>query len=385
MIIYQLLSILLPTMLLFFPVQIDMRINFAIILFAVSLLPMAIENIYQDLRKKNPVTIFFILFLVSSLISTIFSIDQNRSIVQFFLYLSCFIIFVSIRSVFSTFKSKLLFVNCYLFITTALSLISLYHTLILHYVNRAREGVSFMWIYFGHNHLSALLIFAIPISLYLLKEYWHRKIINVLLLVHCYLLIITLFLTFSRASAISLVIACTFITFFLRLLPKQKNFILLPICFVLILVFSFITINAKQIGIRKPDFLNPARVVYWKTAIKNGVSHPLFGTGLDTFRHLSYKPPLHALKTDFAHNFFLQILSDTGVFGFLASIGLIGSLLWQSMKKLKAQNKKLKVEERYLFLALFVGLLASTLNTMVDFDWQISTVFLIFWIFAGLL
>ena len=377
--IYQIISILLLITLSFIPKQIDTRINYAIIGFAILTFPLFFKNVKEDIKSGNIATIFFILFLIACSFSTIFSIDQRRSIIQLLLYLSYFVIFTGIRSIFPTLRSKEILATYYILLTTTLSIISLYNTLILKYVNRATEGVSFMWIYYGHNHLSSLLIFALPMSLYFLKKYWSKKLGPVLLLI-TYFLLLSLFLTFSRASLISLIISGVFSIFFFRFIPKQK----IPFFFIIgsfILFMSFITIitiGAKQVGVTKPDVLSSARPIYWKTAIENGLSHKLFGTGLDTFRHLSYNTFSRVLKTDYAHNFFIQILSDTGIFGFLSSIGLIFSVLWQSLRKIGNWRAS-----PGLYVALWAGLLASTLNTMVDFDWQISTVFLIFWIFAG--
>jgi len=363
-----------------------MRINYAIIGFAILTFPLFFKNVKEDIKSGNITTIFFILFLIACSFSTIFSIDQDRSIPQLLLYYAYFIIFTSIRSIFPTLRSKEVLTFLFLLLTSILSVISLYHTLILKYVNRASEGVSFMWVYFGHNHLAALLIFALPLSVYFLKKYWHKKYAPVLLLT-AYFLLFTLFLTFSRASLISLISACAFIIFFFRFVPKQK----IPLFFIIGsfgLLLSFITPIAKQVGVTKPDVLSSARPVYWKTAIVNGLSHPITGTGLDTFRHLSYNTSSRVLKADYAHNFFLQILSDTGILGFLSSIGLIGSVLWKAARRVfEIRNLKFEIRnsQKALLLAFWVGLLASTLNTIVDFDWQLPTVFLVFWLFAGLL
>lgn len=378
---YQILTFLILFTSFFFPTQLDARINYIIIGFSILIFPLFFKNVKEDVKSGNKATIFFILFLVACSVSTIFSIDLDRSVPRLFLYYAYFITFTSIRSIFPTLLNKEILATYYLLLITILSIISLYYTLIVKYVNRAQEGVSFMWVYYGHNHLSALLIFALPISLYFLKKYWHKKYVSVVVFTTCFL-VLALYLTFSRASIISLVSASTFGIVFFRFIPKQK----IPLLFIIgffILLLTFMTIGAKQIGVTKPDILSSVRLVYWKTAIANGFSHLITGTGLDTFRHLVYNSPHRVLKTDFTHNFFLQILSDTGILGFLSSIGLIFSVFWQASKTLIVKTGKLDVKKRFFAWVLFVGLLASTLNTLVDFDWQLPAVFLSFWIFAG--
>ncbi len=383
MIFYQLMVFILLGIVVFIPVQIDVRVNYIIWILALILLPVFVKNFLSDIKSKNPITIFFLLFLLASALSTIFSIDQKRSLLTFFTYVSYFIIFTSIRTIFPSLKSKYLLTTSYILLTTILSIISLYKTLIGNYVNRETEGVSFMWMYYGHNHLSALLIFAVPISLYFLKVNWDNLKLRILLLVTCYLLLLSLFFTFGLSSMISL--ALTFLIVIL-LFRKSLN-VRIPIIAVLITVslfaiFSltvFSTIKeAKGIGIRKnsPGSMQ-ARLIYWQNAFDNFVSRPLIGSGLDTFRIINRtskrKLPLGSY---YAHNYFLQMLSDAGILGFASTILFIFSVIWESFKKIKM---------RLFYLAIWTGLFASIINTFFDFDWQMPTVFLIFWLFAAIL
>ena len=126
------------------------------------------------------------------------------------------------------------------------------------------------------------------------------------------------------------------------------------------------------------------RITYWQQAIKNFQKHPIFGSGLDTFRIVNKREhkPKSIFGSYYAHKFFLQMLTDAGILGFLSSIGLIGSVLRQAIRKVRS----LKFEVRnYFYFALFIGILASTLMAMLDMGWQLPTVFLIFWVIAGFL
>ena len=162
---YQILTILIIFSLPFFPKQfiaahILSPIPFFIVFFSICLLPIFFRALIDDIKRKFIPTLCFFVFLIPLIIATIFSIDREQSDVQLYLFLSYFVIFVSSRVIFPTLKSKELLVNCFLLTVTCLSLISLYNTLIRHYVSR--ENISFLWVSYGHNHLSALLIFAIP-------------------------------------------------------------------------------------------------------------------------------------------------------------------------------------------------------------------------------
>jgi len=269
-----------------------------------------------------------------------------------------------------------------LLLVTLLSFISLYNTLIRHYVSR--ESSSFLWVYYGHNHLSALLIFAIPLCLYLLLTHWENNKISPLILAAFSLLVISLLFTFSIGAMIALALSLFFtVLCFRKTLPLKKVY------FIVFLIVAFLGISSlylfsinkgiKTINLQKNPYNNvSARFVYWQKAFDNFVQKPLTGSGLDTFsivggqtRPFSY----------YAHNFFIQSLSDNGIFGFLTSIVLIGVVLGRAYNTITTTLDRRK----YLFyLSIFIGMLSSTLLATIDVDWHFPTVFLFFWIFAGL-
>lgn len=392
MTIYRIIILILLFILLFIPNQGKEYFSIAglIGLFSFFLLPIFIKNVRQDILHKNLTTIFFILFLVVLTVSTFFSIDRGRSVIQLLLFVSYFIIFTSIRSVFASHKGKELFAIFYLLFAIVLSFISLYNTFILHYVNRAQEGTSFMWIYFGHNHLSGILIFAIPLAFYFLWENWRNKFIRlILLLVTCCLLLV-MFSTLARVSLLSLFISLFIGSFFLPIAAMKKSLIASFVGVMLIFFVLPFGISSKTAKLavpkRKIDVtVQTNRVLYWNQAVTNFTLHPLFGTGLDTFRKVNsnsafpQKPT--SLRSDYAHNFFLQMLSDAGIFGFLTSLGLIFIILSHSVQKILVKSHSV-LSDKFLSIAFFIGIFASTLNTLFDYDWQLPTIFLLFWINA---
>lgn len=403
---YQFLTILLILSLPFIPEQfIAVSVKVLIGIFSIFLLPVFFKAFILDIKRKFLPTILFLAFLFVTGVTTIFSIDKEKSITQFLIFFCYFIIFVSIRSIFPTLRSKQLLVSCYLLIVTCLSIISLYNTLIRHYVSR--DALSFMWIYFGHNHLSALLVFAIPLTLYFLKTYWAKKQIRFLLIVNCLLLIISLLLTFSIGSMLSLAASFLIVLILFRKTVFPKRSPLKKVYFVVFLIIAVFSISSfyifsetkgikikyvspqtkttKKIRLYKdPVSFAEARFIYWNAAYSNFLKNPLTGTGLETFDKALAKFGNigKAAYTTHAHNFFIQMLTDTGIFGFLTSIALIAAVLRQGYQNIK--NASLNGES-FFYLSLFVGILSSTLNSLVDLDWHAPTVFLFFWIFVGLL
>lgn len=367
---------------LFIPIQIDRKIILIIVLYSLFLLPLLIKNFKKKLIEDRYSVLMFLIFLITLSLSTIFSVNIKQSLPILALFWSYFVIYLTAGLIFNTDKKRQILALSLVLISLFLSVISFYN-FTSGYNNREQDGVSFMWLYFGHNHLSALLLFSIPITFYFLKQYWFKIRDRIVWLIIFLFLIVSLYLTFARSSIISLLLALIVSVILFKLVPKKVAFIL-GICLIISMVFLFFDLssNAKNISLFKSADLN-ARSVYWEQAIRNTSRNPLFGTGLDTYRLVSSKEPkTKILHTYYAHNFFLQMLSDAGILGLLSSISLIFYLLYESFKKV---SEKLKSGEGQLMLVIWIGLLASTLNSLVDFDWQLPAVFLYFWVFEGLL
>ena len=126
---------------------------------------------------------------------------------------------------------------------------------------------------------------------------------------------------------------------------------------------------------KKPISSIEGRIGYWKKGIINFQENPIFGVGLVSNKVNYAEDGKIVIRNFYAHSFIIQNLSDSGLLGLINSLILIGTVFF----------KGFKIFKNNLYLAVWIGLLASTLNALVDFDWQVASVFLIFWIFAGVL
>ncbi len=381
MIAYQLLTIIILAAVCFIPRLLDPSIAYFIYGYSILLLPLFLKQVREKILSKDLTTLFFVFFLIFASLSTYFSADKERSLISLGLYFSYFVIFTSIGQVFKNFSERKLLIGALVALPAVLSAVFAQNSLVNHYVNRAVEGVSFRWFYFGHGHLSALLILAIPLTVFFLQsaKRGSKKLLPGLALGFLGLVLI---LTRSRASIFSLAISCSLLLLFWKKWPYKKK-IALTLAVIAGAVLLAGAVSSPAAGVKKYfNFQKDARVVYWQAAVNNFLSHPFTGTGPDTFRYVAFpatNPPV--LKSFYTHNFFIQMLTDTGVFGFLTSLLLIGSVLKRGFMTVseKAGSEKL------FYLLLTIGLLASIFNNMVDFDWQLPSVFFAFWLLAGLL
>lgn len=394
---YQILTFVTLSVLLFFPSQFDTKLFFIIGFFALALLPLQIKemlkHVQHDKKNKRGILVFlFIIFLFFASLSTVFSINRTQSIYQLTLYFYYFIFFINSSFLFSSFKAKERLAVFLVLAAFVLSLISLYNTIFLHVAVTDSLKLSFFSVYYGHNHLSAILIFAIPLCFYFVTKHWEKNNLHFLFLVILYVLFLSFIFTFGIGSIISLGISF-FVIFLLfrRSFPSFK-FLLKGSVVILIVVELFLSgvlFFYKEIGVKKSVFpFESSRMVYWKQAYNNFLSNPVKGTGIDTFDIVNRKSREKKMATNYAHNFFLQMLSDAGIFGFASAVVLILSVLLHIFRKVKEklaeEHNILRNSEAFLLLLFAVGLLASSVNSFTDFDWQIPTVFFIFWLIAGL-
>lgn len=378
---FSILTIFILIFLPLFPYQIDYRIYWAIILASLFLIPNLLGSLDVTKLIHSRLNIALILFVTSALISTIISIDPVRSLSYSLLLIALVIFFVYSGKLKDESFIKIIWVL--VIVSAIFSVVSIFNTLINHYVNHSSEGVSFYWIYSGHNHLSALLLYAIPITFYFLYQNWSRRGLRLFCSIILVILIAALYFSFARVSLISLV-AAFYLAILLFGLLKKINLILvlLHLALVLFLILGY-SADAKFFNLRKTEINNSARIDYWIAALKIAENNPIFGIGPDTYRISSTKfMPKNIRRSYYAHNYFLQNLADMGYLGLGASLLLIGSLFWYATKNIRAN---LTSNNFPMLVAIWIGCTASLFNNLLDFDWQLPVVFLIFWLMMGFL
>ena len=356
----------------------DNIIYFLVIVLAIIFSPLYITSFKSNFKNSMTFRVLHIYILFNLLIIP-FSIHISYSFVLFLLLFSFVIIYSSI-SHFVTHQIKIKFLISLIIVSLILSVVSFYNTIILQYKNIESDGTSFMWVYFGHNHLSAILLLAIPSVVYFLKKYWIRRKIRFFLLSIVVLLLGSLLLTFARASIVSLGIVGVFLFW---LVGSDQKFKLYKLGLIVVgtagllaaVYFIFPVIYDSNKSLRYTS-----RSVEMVHGLSNFVNHPFQGTGLGTFRYT--KTVKQRFSTDFSHNFIIDLLSDTGLISASLFISFLSILISQSVSKIR---KKLRNDDSVITLVFLGGLTGLLINNMVDFDLQIISVGLLFWIFIGII
>lgn len=263
------------------------------------------------------------------------------------------------------------------------------------------------------NWFGAYLVVNFFIGLWFLSK--QSKITN--LLTFIYLLFNFTFIIFSRSRSALLAVIIGLIIYFLTLFFYKRNYFKKH--FLLLIIIIFLPILFFNTGIDKIEktknqisniffkksntqFKNnlekkenknvnitdsaDIRKIVWQGAIKLGLQYPFFGTGVETFAYsYNFTRPLthnYTSEWDFiynkAHNEFLNYLATTGFFGLISYLILIFSFQFlvfnQFLKpELSNKNKKLIDEENYDKKTLFLCFLIAYLTILITNFFGFST------------
>ncbi len=341
------------------------------------------RNEFNLENLNNKIIWPLIIFLASIFISVIFSSSLLFSIPSFFQTLAIFIWFF-LFLIIKKDNERRVIVPFICLVSVLLCIVSFYYLLP---GVKPPSGMTLVYASYGHSHLADVLLLALPLALALFFEAKDRKkqaIYGLLTLLY----IVSFLLTFSRGAFLILPIALIimFYLFKSRLTVHKLVsglLISLPLAFLLlIIVFSFSPWGAQIKNDQPHDWLvkqvvkpelRGNRLEYWRQAIEGFKARPLFGYGWGTFELVALKfQKAPAGWSNYTHNFYLQVLAEAGIFAFLSIftfLFLAIRQIWQLVKKNRGD---------ILLVGGFVAILASTLHSLLDFDWHFPAVFLLF-------
>jgi len=328
------------------------------------------------------ITFLFGIFLLVSCLSVFYSKDSSLSIKYLLIYFSVFLTFLYVyneREFVQKWLVKLIFALSFFYALYSIFILTRAGSLLT-----PNTGYQFVFSKFNsHNHLGDFLILPLTTCFYL---FWRKSRVNLFLisLVTIFLLPYFLF-SYSRSAYLSLSLTLA-LMFFMFVKEKVINFSLAP---TLLLIFTLVTaclffFSVSQNSSRVPVFdkvyqvlTNQNSLLYKSSGggrfgyLQEGwlslKETPLQGVGPGNFVYASKKfEPEPKTWTETAHNIFVDIFVENGIFAgvvFLAIIGLIA-----------------KKSEKNLYFYLGLGLL---LNFQTDYTYRIYSLFLLFFVLLG--
>lgn len=395
---------------------------YAITIFIVSLwlIRMVVEQ--KLIVKRSKLDYFLLAFLISQIISTVFSLHTrtswfgyytrfNGGLLSTVTYIAIFYAFISnikksqLKAIYSSLLLSALLISLYaiperLGHSPSCWLIKQkFDTSCWTETNNPRFRV---FATFGQpNWLAAFLISIIPLNLsYLLKE---KKFLSRL-----YLLLVllssgtALILTKSRSGLLGLALGLVFYGLFKFIINKKERLVIFfklsGLAIALLAVAFFIgTPSTTKIGevITQPD-LSPSsqvqeggtpseeiRKIVWQGAIKVWQRYPIFGSGVETFAYSYYldRPLAHNLVSEWdflynkAHNELLNLLANSGIVGLLSYLSIFVGIFYIGI------NNSFDNKHRDKILALLAGILAMFVSNFFGFS-TVTSNLLLFGFFA---
>lgn len=305
------------------------------------------------LFRKSFLDIPLILFIISQVVSTIFSINPHTSIFGYYSRLNggllslitySLLYWILVVYINDKFKDKIINYSLLSGLIVATYGILQHFGIDKHYWQQ--DVVARVFSTFGQpNWLAAYLCILLPITLHRLLN----SKTNVLRITYYVLLTVfylCLLYTKSKSGIIAAIISLGLFGLFYLYKNKFKpsfNFVFCVLCFVF---FSITISNPIKDRIFPPPIENfklkienslnitpseDIRTIVWQGAVDIWREFPIFGTGPETFADAYYwtRPAAHNLTSEWnflynkAHNEYLNYLATTGTFGFLTYLGFI--------------------------------------------------------------
>lgn len=243
------------------------------------------------------------------------------------------------------------------------------------------------------NTFGAFLILPIFLSFSkLLKENsLYKKVIYIVLTL---VFLVTFLLTQSRGSLITFFIA---LILFLTLLRKRElkiSFYYFAVVLVVLVSVFFIkkdfflqNFNALIFKIKDLLLFLKGEGSKWSSLgtrlymIKDSLNilkdYPIFGTGSGTYQYVYAKYRSIYFFSKFPHSIFFQILDEQGIVGGVVFLFLIGFLFVKGLKIVKGHYSP-------LLSGLFAGIVGVLLHALIDFDWSLMFMPMLFFFVFGL-
>jgi O-antigen ligase len=226
---------------------------------------------------------------------------------------------------------------------------------------------------FGHyNDFGGYLVVVLSILFVLLISPYKSRFKVYSLLVLSIFSIAAIFFTLSRGSWVALAVVCILISFF-----SGNNFKrLIPIFIMLIAMFLFPVFYERLLFAFK-DGGDKDRFKYWMAAWQMIKAHPLLGNGVGTFM-ANFSKYLPNTRISYAHNCYLQIWAETGVFSLASLLAFVGSFIYLGFKKFI-------VSHDFLLFGLLVGVAGFLVHASLDTNLYSLRLAFLFWVLVGLI
>jgi O-antigen ligase len=365
---------------------------------AIIMLPLLLQSEPRS-QTDSTVWVLWAGFLLSVIASTFHSINMPLSLAGLTFYIFALLIFSSVVALPKTISAELI-IGVILVTSICITVESALLNIRTDWAV-GLPGMNLLYSSYGHNHLSSVVVIALPLSWWAAvrlsskkNAHWPKKMLVLLPI----LFTIALVSSFSRmAIGVGLL---QMIVVYLLLKKKNASNLINTVVSILLGLLMLVVIIKTGLGVYQmvvPDFVCPIvqlnnqlckspldeqRLRYWIQAGRSWVDHPLLGSGPHTFGIATKKYNQTPISgSNFAHNSLLQAFSELGFLGGLFYCGLIGYLLYGSWKLSREDFRHKKFSWP---VAVFISVVSIVVISLFDFDFSFTAIFSFSMILLGL-
>lgn len=331
---------------------VNLTIAGSYILFTLLLIGFIIYLIRE--KKLPPVPRFYkylLLYILFSLISTIFSIDKLNSLIdnkEFFVFLLVPVVLLIINS------EKRRLYSLYAVLASALvsALIGMVQTLVKGGVSLdyRLKGLTSHWMTYSGLLMFAFIFFVV----YLFYE--KRLKTKAAFIFVSAVILAAILLSLTRSMWVGIFVA---LGIFMVYFKPKILYIAVPGVIILFFLLPQ-SVKSRITSIFDPaNATNKDRIYMAATGLKIFKDYPLTGVGPNNIKkvYADYKPPEAQLNNMHLHNNFINALAERGLLGLLSLIAAFAAIFVFLVKKIKnssGEDKRIAVGVFFLFIGFLV-------------------------------
>jgi len=321
-------------------------------------------------QKIKTIKYPLLLFIAALALSVFFSQDKINSLKALYQYAIAIALFILVSSLGK--EEKIYLVYTIIISAFTISLWAIYQYFFglqrtLEYINKAQIDNPLFF-----DYLSRRRVFSPFINPNILGEYLGITLILVIGIRNKLWIILpilsAIILTKSLGGLLSTLVACVLYFYLTGSLTGKKIILLLGLLLTILIIFI---VRWRQ-GIQHTHltFSWGMRLSYWRDALDLIKHRPLTGMGLGNF---------NIVPSRYAHNSYLQLWAETGVFGLISFLWLVTAVFTPALKALRW------LKEKKLYACLIASCSVFLLHNLMDFSFFLPEVAFIWWIVLGML
>jgi O-antigen ligase len=359
-------------------------------------------NSPKGLRKSGTDRGLFI-FLLVTFVSLFFTVYFHATLTEFFKVLVYLSLFYIVLNCVESEKDIGLILNSILSLSFVLSLLGILANIgqrlnlsgpFFDFLSRnsfTQAGRVASTLQYANTFAAFIILpFFISFSYFITQKNLLKKVLYLALSL---IFLITFTLTESRGALIAFVIAILIYILFLK--GKDKKFSLISFAILIGAILIVVLIKKdvfipifRSFAARLKELLSffqgkweeslGDRVIMVKDSFRILEDKPVLGTGNGTYQYVYAKYRTIYFFSKFPHSIFFQILDELGILGGAAFLYMIFSLFKKGFQVVRTNYTAISV-------GLYAGLAGLFLHALVDFDWSLMFMPLIFFYLFALL